>query len=433
VARSEWEGWPVRLPPTDFADRVDRDIARHRSVARRVLRRRVAIGVAVAAAAAAAAAVLVVRGRGVDATGDVTARGEPREVRIGTRAVAVLQQGAHVTWNGGDVTQDVGDAFYRVDRGDPFVVHTPAGDVGVRGTCFWVRMGEAGGAGATSPSATVTVLEGKVLASRATGSIALAAGESARLDPSGVHPVALGSSPAVGAAMAAAANPAGPGAPQATAVGERVESLEAENARLEQALREARRGLATRPDAGSSAALTKNPVDLTPDDWTKLAKDGLVRYQFPCAHTTDWAVPADAVAKLGLSPDDAKALKAAYARSNQRVWAAVRPTCSQALGSAEAADTLGLNSCTHVVVVLAAEKDELAAAQAMRVTAEIRSGQRPSPQPDEAVDPLERMLLALTGEMGAFEQDLAQSLGPDEAHRFASDETLCMTKDTWGP
>ena len=47
------------------------------------------------------------------------------------------------------------------------------------------------------------------------------------------------------------------------------------------------------------------------------------------------------------------------------------------------------------------------------------------------MNPVEKMFVTLTGEMPAFEADLAASLGPEEAHRVAYADAICMAKSQW--
>jgi hypothetical protein len=67
---------------------------------------------------------------------------EPREIRIGERATALLSTGAQLEWNGSSVQQARGDVEYRVQPGGPFVVQTPFGTIEVLGTIFRVRLAE---------------------------------------------------------------------------------------------------------------------------------------------------------------------------------------------------------------------------------------------------------------------------------------------------
>ena len=54
------------------------------------------------------------------------------------------------------------------------------------------------------------------------------------------------------------------------------------------------------------------------------------------------------------------------------------------------------------------------------------------PGPNDSVDPLEKVLLAQTGAMKDFESDLAQSLGPEEAHRVTFADGMCMHTSSFG-
>jgi hypothetical protein len=225
--------------------------------------------------------------------------------------------------------------------------------------------------------------------------------------------------------------PKGAHAPDKAAL-ERLAASEAEKANLGNELLQARAKLAARGEADLDGLL-KKASHLSQDDWTELAKHDTVMYQFPCAQAKAWTPSSELAGQLGLSPDDVETLRAAYGRSNRRLWALVKPICAHALGSEVAADTLGLTSCTHVVVTLATDKDPASAAQSMHTVGQIRAGQRQAPRADEALEPLTQMFLGLMGEMGLFEADLAQSMGPEEALRVASAERLCMARDVWGP
>ena len=130
----------------------------------------------------------------VDGRGDVTADAR-QEVRVGNRALAVLEKGAHVKWDGDAIEQSGGDVFWRVEPGARFVVHTAAADVAVKGTCFRVKVeGEedamnrrdamSGTVGAVlAATAFVGVYEGKVAVSHAGQSVDLVAGQSAEAGP----------------------------------------------------------------------------------------------------------------------------------------------------------------------------------------------------------------------------------------------------------
>jgi hypothetical protein len=436
MAPTEWDAWPSQEPPAGFAQRVVAEALR-RGARTSGRARAFRIGAALAVASAAAAALFLGRHL-VPPEGDARATDARREVAMGGRAVLVLEQGAHVAWHGDQVAQDAGDVFYRVERGERFVVRTPAGDVIVTGTCFRVSVtGEVdppeppvAGAGAASAVAVVGVYEGKVTATRGDASVDLAAGEGARLDRGGIEKsplmLASGDAPAREDPLLAAN--------QSLALAmkgykDRISAIEVEKSRLELGLASAREKLAT---AGTdvSGARSRGEFELSREDWAGLAKDGIVKYQIPCTRT--WTPSPEWLNGLGLSPDDASALKAAYRRSNQRVWSLVKPACAQAIGGVDLAERLGLNTCVHMMVVLATEKDAVALDEAMRRIGEVRAGQRPMPRPSEMANSVEGVLLAMTGEMIDFEADLAQSLGPDAAHRVAFADGMCMAQSTWG-
>ena len=135
--------------------------------------------------------------RSAGARGDVVADGR-REVRVGTRAVAVLERAAHVTWEQGSVAQSAGDVFWRVEPGAQFVVHAPGADVTVKGTCFRVQVREDEDANAMKRShavmgaaaaavVVVSVYEGRVALSRDRTSVELSPGEQGQADRDGAR------------------------------------------------------------------------------------------------------------------------------------------------------------------------------------------------------------------------------------------------------
>ncbi len=437
MARSEWDAWPAHEPPPGFADRVVGATSLRKASTRRPLqRRRGVVGILLLVAAATLALTLRTRS---SSSGDVTATAR-RELPLGPRATAVLERGARVSWQGDEVTQSAGEVFYRVARGGGFVVHTPAGNVVVKGTCFRVALRGSEQSGpptgvASSPSAMVTVFEGKVAVTRSSASVDVTAGERAILDQDGVRRAGEAT------ASAAGESPSGPAAGSNQQLAEsvkastaRLAAIEAEKATLEQDLADARRKLGTQ--LGSDASTTNHSrdlaMDLSPQDWSRLAKEGGIKYQLPCGSKEDPTRLSSSIEKLGLAPDDALAVRSAYERSEQRMWSVVKALCVQASGSAEAAEKLGANACSHLIFLKAAEKQSPDLAEAIRMVDEIRAGEQPMPGPAEVIDPMVSFLLSLTGEMERFDRDLTESLGPDEAHRVAHGEGSCLHKEVWG-
>jgi hypothetical protein len=467
------EAWEPQAPPADFAERVmaqvraDRDgIAEGEGAVPRLAdarpRRgrlgRAGVGAGVVAVLAVAAALALRLGGHPDARGQAIAR-ERVEVSIGARARAVLEAGAEVRWEGDEVVQAHGDVFYRVAPGGRFRVHTPAGDVEVKGTCFAVKVRGEGASSevegtnmdrrdvksgvvgaALSALAFVAVYEGKVAVSHAGERVDLGAGESAQASGSGVaRSGELGAGERSFDAQVAASG-AGE-APLAKAnenlvaqVSEyrgRLEAIAAQKIELEQKLKKTEETLASTGDGG--AARARAEYDLSQEDWVDLAKKGTVKFRFPCMRAEGWSPDAKKLAELGLTTQDGATLKDAYERSHQRLWKELRPMCAAAIGTTtDVADKIGPDACIHLIHDAASKDNRDAAAEAQTQAAEIRAGLRPEPAPGAKVHPVLKMFLLLTGANGAFEGDLAQSFGPDEAHRLAVGDDLCMSNNRWG-
>ena len=462
------EAWEPQLPPSDFAERVlaqvraDANAKADAGAARRRARRwGNAAGVAGVLALAAA---LILRVSSVpDAHGEAIAK-DRLEVSIGSRARAVLEPGAQVKWDGDDVVQDHGDVFYRVEPGARFRVHTPAGDVEVKGTCFAVKIrgeGQRDAQGADSKKvegadmnmrdvksgvigaglsafAFVAVYEGKVAVSHASEHVDLGAGEGAQLGAGGVT-----KSGALGAGeksfdAKAAANAAGD-APLAQAnenlvaqVSEyrsRLEAIAAQKIELEQKLKKSEEKLASTADG--AAPRTRNEYDLNQEDWAELAKKGEVKFRMPCLETSN--VSPSKLNELGLSPQDGPAIKDAFQQNQDRLWKELRPMCAAALGTTnDVVDKIGPDQCPHLIYDMAKKADPDGAAEAQTQAAEVRAGLRAEPGPNEKVNPVLRMFLLLTGANKAFEGELAKSFGPEEAHRLALSDDMCKSTHRWG-
>ena len=496
-ASVDLDAWEPRLPPTDFADRVLARIAEEERGAARPLapsagegaspsegvvagpvapsagegaaskaptklattraRRWAAVGGGVAALALAAA--MLVKVATPPARGEAIAA-ERVEIAIGSRALAVLEPGASVRWDGDDVVQGRGDVFYRVEPGARFTVHTPAGDVAVEGTCFAVKVRPSGAekgpeeavmtkrdvkvgavGAALSALAFVAVYEGKVAVSHASERVEIGAGETARVGPDGVKRAGSTADGErafdqdVAAAAAASDDPFGAASKnRVRQIGEyraRLEALASQKTDLEAKRSRSEQRLAAAQDGAPSSM--KHDFDLSPDDWQELAKDGTIKYQIPCFKKRGdaWSPSPEKLNALGLAPDDAHVLKDAYERSNQRVWSALKPLCAEALGSAEVAEKVGPDTCIHLVLDHENERDGEAAARAKREVGEIRAGLRPMPS-HERSHPVVRLFLSTTGEMASFEAELAQAFGPEEAHRIVYSDELCMGSSTFG-
>lgn len=131
------------------------------------------------------------------------------------------------------------------------------------------------------------------------------------------------------------------------------------------------------------------------------------------------------VNRLGLAPQDTKAIEEAYAASNKRVLDQIKPLCAKALGSADVADKVGATACIDAIQNSAKRADPKAAKDALSHAA-AQAGKR-QPGGGDAI-PLEQLANVLAAEGRAFENDLAQKLGPDDAKRIANDPSLCSER-----
>ncbi len=417
-------------PPERFAERVMRDVASLRG--RRVRRLR---AVAIAATVAFAAAAGVAMTRGTPARHGEIRADVRTDAHLGPHVVAVLERGAHVTWDGDDVTQTSGDVFYRVEPGGVRRVHTAAGDVTVHGTCFDVKVKSegsegvdmnrrdalAGAVGAIASAAVmVGVYEGKVTLSRASASVDFTSGQGGRADAQGVHgPEGLD------AASKAFESPS-PDEPwraanasladQVKEYQRRLADNQAQAKTMETELAKLKVKLAElEPDAAS----LRDPFAPTQEDWKELAKAGVVRAKNFCYPPSDWKPSADDLGQLGLAPGDAPALSQALGAASQRMWQAVGPACAKIVGSMAVAESLGNETCGTIV----ARSVNAAQFQAdTQLVADIRAGNKPMPPTGQIDGPTSR-LLAMTTAATDLEKDLTKSFGPDTAHRVAFGDT----------
>lgn len=441
----DWDAWEPQEPPSGFADRVVGEALRETRGPRPSGAARVGVGVVFLAAMAAGVA-MTVRARRAGAHGDVTAEAR-REVHVDGRAIAVLEKGAHVRWDGDSIVQTGGDVFWRVEPGARFVVHTPAADVAVKGTCFRVKV--RGGDGdmtrrdalsgavgaALGAAAFIGVYEGKVAVSHAGQSVDVVAGQGAQAGPRGVRLVGDAAS---GAAAFDRAAEGGEGegehalaeananlADRVRDYRRRLDDIAAEKAKLEKELAEAQAKL------GDGGVADKNKFDLGPDDYKELAQKGEVRMRTVCGHGKDVALSDKELNKLGLAPQDGPVVQAAFQRSQNRVWSVIKPLCAQALGGGADVDRIGQGTCVSIISGLAQSQDSQRYDEDVREVAEILARTRPAPGPNDNVDPVVRTYLALASESNNLESDLAQSLGPDDAKRIAYSDEGCWNNSVF--
>jgi hypothetical protein len=229
--------------------------------------------------------------------------------------------------------------------------------------------------------------------------------------------------PLTGSSTAAQSRAASPApselriANQLALVNGKLEAAQREKRDLEAQLRGVKEELAQ--SAESAAVAANDEFDLDRDDWKKLAADGRIKYRIPCFLPPEYTTPQAELDNLGLSPEDGRTLTEAHRRSNGRIWATVRPLCMKAVDDASVVDLLGTMSCLRIIEQKAAAADHLAIGNAKRQVAEVHAGVRPAPRAGEPRSPLFDAYLALSSEGQLFEQDLAESFGPEEGKRIA--------------
>jgi hypothetical protein len=445
----DWDAWKPEEPPAGFVDRVMDRVAAPATNVRPI--RKWPFAAAGVGLAAAAAMILVAH---APSEGEAIAK-DRVEVAIGRRALAVLEPGASVKWKGDDVVQMRGDTFYRVEPGARFVVHTPAGDVEVKGTCFTVRVRtleegkqdmkasqwKAAAAGAAVTAlAFVVVHEGKVAVSHAGERVELTSGEAAKAGPDGLTKGPGGAEgerafASQAAAFAANEDPAAKANQNLVhQIGEyrtRLEAVTSQKSELEAKLKKSEEAYAA---AHEGKPAPKSEYEPTPEEWKELAKDGTIKYRIPCIGKPGRTFEPNRqqLDALGLAPHDAAPIKNAYAQIGQEVWSVIKPLCSQAIGSAEAAERVGPDTCIHLILDVEADKDPTATDVARKLVGEMRAGARPMPGPNEPMHPVTRLFLATTGAAKTFESKLAESFGPEEARRLVNSDELCEGRHIFG-
>lgn len=212
--------------------------------------------------------------------------------------------------------------------------------------------------------------------------------------------------------------------------GQALRAVEGEKAELARRLGRAEAELARRR-SGEASAPQRDAFDLDRTDWKKLAAEGAVKFRRPCTRQGGWTPGENDLNRLGLAPDDAEVIRAAFERSNDRVWSAVRPLCIEALGSEVVVDTIGTDTCIHGVMNVAKAADLESTRAAMREVAETRAGERPAPTPGPTGHPVFELFWTLTGETAALEADLTENLGPEDAKRIARSPDTCSNTSSY--
>ena len=204
-----------------------------------------------------------------------------------------------------------------------------------------------------------------------------------------------------------------------------LEALEDEKKKLEKDLAAAQSKLA---DGGAP----KSEYDLGP----RTGRSSRRRARCGCAsraadRRTTSATSRATLNELGLAPQDGPLIQQALQRSNARAWGTVQPLCSQALGGADVGK-IGLQACMSVLGEMARQQSNDTYNEDVREVAEIMAGTRPAPAPGSNADPLLVAYLALARESQNIQQDLSQSIGPDDAQRVVYGDQGCWWNSSHG-
>ncbi len=427
------ELWPFPQPPPGFAARVL--AAHHRRGAlaapagrrpeeQRTARWPLLVALGAGGALAAALVLLVVTrggGSGAIVRTDGQLRADERQtVRLDDRVLAVAEKGSEIAWSaradGLRVDQPRGEVFYRVDKGDQFLVVTPAGEVEVTGTCFRVAVDEPG-SGRLSPRMRVEVSEGSVRARSGPSEIVLRAGEEARLSPDQV-PLRTDRSDSTGPVVE------GPHAASAAELrawerASRIRALEAE-ARL----RRLERTVALQPRpaeaAGASAGLPprRKVYAFTAEERAALARRCEFRWGLP-RHLTHWATPS-VDKKLVIDAVESAAVARVMEEQRTEFMEQLRALYLEVVGDRQAVATLSAMALHHEITNKSRSGDGHEARQNLLLE---WAGRRPPPADPDRSPPLERFWRLQTGAGDELVRRLQPILGPERARELALDLT----------
>jgi hypothetical protein len=256
----------------------------------------------------------------------------------------------------------------------------------------------------------------EVASSRARESVKVNAGETERADPT---TDGVGEDPA----MTANANLAD----QVRRYKQRLEAIGAQKAATEKQLAEAQKKLATL--AGKDGfPRVRGEYDLSEEDLKKLAAEGTVKIQFPCDDGQTYDVAPSALAEIGLPASDVQPIHDALHDSSWRLWSVVRSLCAQGLhGNLQLAEELGPEACRGLIEHMG-HRDGGDLEEQVRIAAEIRAGLVPMPQDPASLGVYTQLLLAQSAESRRIEQQLAKSIGADDAKAFVYGGVGCWER-----
>jgi ferric-dicitrate binding protein FerR (iron transport regulator) len=428
IDRELLDAWEVPEPPADLADRVLVALSKKQPEAR-PRRWPWLAGVGVAALASAAALVLLLRG-GREATG-ATVADQRETLRLGDRGLAVAEPGATLSWTvatdgAARVEQAAGDVFYRVERGEPFVVSTPAGDVTVLGTCFRVEVspmrtnkqtmtGVAIGA-AASAIIVVSVYEGKVLLANERGRVELAAGDKAMARGDSA-PLALADQPA----------PAELTAPAAGATREDLLRRDEDHRAELSILRDRVKRLEAEKVAGLGAGGWRERgetfVDPTKEELLDYAKECRIAFDTPGITLEPFELDDREAAELALGASERGQLERRLNNLHGRILEELRALYVEVTGDRSGAESLSPTALAEEITSKSPREETQLILQ--KISHE-RAGLLQPPASLQGTSAAERYYRLMTRVGDDFERELGAVIGPERAHALRKKE------DGWG-
>lgn len=338
------------------------------------------------------------------------------------RATVVSEAGTVLSWRALEdvlhVEQTQGSAFYRVEPG-AFEVSTPAGLVRVLGTCFRVEVQNmdkktvaSGVAGAAlSAMITVTVYEGKVVASNEKGRVEIAAGESVDW-PQGQPPGrtrdrAVRAASRTEALASTAARQASPGGAAARAPAEQLRTLAQEKKRLQAQVQ----GLQAKLQALKYKADETKTYDLEPAQLERMAQRCELRWDIPPLSAKPPMLSEESFQKLQISPAEREVINEKFARSHASLVEDVRAIYREATGD----DSAGSMATVAMVDEVRDKTPIEETRRIFRALSHERAGLIQPPASREGLPPTERLFRRLTEEGDRLQAAIAQELGPEVA------------------
>jgi hypothetical protein len=172
--------------------------------------------------------------------------------------------------------------------------------------------------------------------------------------------------------------------------------------------------------------LAPRQFDLGPEDWRRLRDQGTLKLRIPCPISPGDDLTPQQLETLGLVPEDAPVITAAFQHAADRVWTAIGPLCAQVLGTTpELAAARGSNMCRRLILRDASQRGT--ALPAFQRAATFLAGDAPA---SADPSPVEALVIALAREQDQLEAELAEYFGPIEADRLVFSEALCFTEAT---